>query len=296
MTDISRLPGPSPTSGSGSSRAPPRQGHGAVLPPGGRARPPAGRTARRRPRPSAHLPGLLQCRATLPRRPRAVRRLGRAVRARARGHHRLGRESWLPTACSCTRRRVLDRAPGHAAGGASAVARSRTVAATVPRPSRAPGSGRPRAPPARPAPPRSALPAPAPRSLVLSGCTAGSAPPTRAAGHLQPGTPSTSPVARGHRRAARPAAARRAGRAARPRAGRRRARRGARSAAPTVRERLTALSDPGGTRCSAPGTRARGDREVGRSASTPSTFRAFTAEGTAESDPSGRPSPAARPS
>jgi hypothetical protein len=54
---------------------------------------------------------------------------------------------------------------------------------------------------------------------------------------------------------------------------------------PAVQERLTALSDPAGTLLMSAGTLRTADREVATVAVDPSTFRAFTAEGTAESDP-----------
>jgi hypothetical protein len=54
---------------------------------------------------------------------------------------------------------------------------------------------------------------------------------------------------------------------------------------PAVRERLTALSDPGGTLVLSAGTVSVGTRRVATVGVDPSTFRAFTAQGTAESDP-----------
>ena len=52
-----------------------------------------------------------------------------------------------------------------------------------------------------------------------------------------------------------------------------------------VRARLTALSDPAGSLLVSAGTLRVGDRDVATVGVDPSTFRAFTAQGTAESDP-----------
>ncbi|CAA9286611.1 MAG: Transcription_WhiD, partial [uncultured Actinomycetospora sp.] len=64
------------------------QGHRAVLPPGGRARPAPGQPGGVRQGRLRLLPRPAAVPRPRPRRPRAVRRLGRLVRARARGHHR----------------------------------------------------------------------------------------------------------------------------------------------------------------------------------------------------------------
>ena len=126
-------------------------------------------------------------------------------------------------------------------------------------------------------------------ALVLSGCTAGtgaSAPGDDAGlrATSAPGTPSTSPVAAAT--AAPPAAASAAPVAALQR------RQDAdvlvvapETLSPTVRERLTGLSDPAGTLLLSAGTLRTADRPVAAVGVDASTFRAFTAQGTAESDP-----------
>ena len=86
MAEISRLPGPVADLWDWQlADVPPRE-PGRVLPPRGRARPGAGATATPRPRPvCAACPVLAQCRAHALAGARAVRRLGRADRGRARG-------------------------------------------------------------------------------------------------------------------------------------------------------------------------------------------------------------------
>ena len=199
MTDISRLPGPQ-------SDLWEWQLHGACRgkdtelffhPEGERGPRRANREASAK-AVCATCPVLLQCRDARPRRPRAVRRLGRAVRARARGDHpRPGPAGW-PAA---GRRGPLTA--GHAAR-ASDVPPGRDDLATRP-------SG------VRPAPPEVVVPVHLPldraavaaalvpccvlaAALVLTGCTAGgprhAASGQRPAGHVQrPARPSTSPVA-----------------------------------------------------------------------------------------------------
>ena len=122
-------------------------------------------------------------------------------------------------------------------------------------------------------------------ALVLSGCTSGrsdSGSGLRATS--TPGTPSTSPVA------AATAAPGPAVTAAPVRALERREDPDVLVVAPqalsaAVRERLTALSDPSGTLLLSAGTLRVGERGVAAVGVDPSTFRAFTAAGTAESDP-----------
>jgi hypothetical protein len=122
-------------------------------------------------------------------------------------------------------------------------------------------------------------------ALALSGCTAGTgASDSGLRATSTPGTPSTSPVAAAT--AAPPPAATPAPVAA---LGRRQDADvlvvAPQPLPPAVQERLTALSDPAGTLLMSAGTLRTADREVATVAVDPSTFRAFTAEGTAESDP-----------
>lgn len=126
-------------------------------------------------------------------------------------------------------------------------------------------------------------------ALVLTGCTAGSG--TSDSGlraTSTPGTPSTSPVAVA---TAAPAPEVTAAPVAEPVTAL-----GQRQDAdvlvlapaaltPDVRQRLTALSDPAGTLALSAGTLRVGDRPVAAVGVDPSTFRAFTAQGTAGSDP-----------
>ena len=131
-------------------------------------------------------------------------------------------------------------------------------------------------------------------ALLLTGCTAGSgtsAPGTSGSGlraTSTPGTPSTSPVAAA---TAAPVPEVTAAPVAEPVAAL-----GERQDAdvlviapaaltPDVRRRLTALSDPAGTLALSAGTLRVGARPVAAVGVDASTFRAFTAEGTAGSDP-----------
>jgi hypothetical protein len=122
-------------------------------------------------------------------------------------------------------------------------------------------------------------------ALVLSGCTSGAG--TSDSGlraTSTPGTPSTSPVA------AATAAPVPAVTAAPVRALERRQDADVlvvapQALSPSVREQLTALSDPAGTLLLSAGTLSVGGRRVATVGVDPSTFRAFTAAGTAESDP-----------
>ena len=122
-------------------------------------------------------------------------------------------------------------------------------------------------------------------ALALSACSAGSG--TSDSGlraTSTPGTPSTSPVAAATAAPPPPV------RAAPVRALERRQDADVLVVAPqalsaSVLERLRALSDPAGTLLLSAGTLSVGQRRVATVAVDPSTFRAFTAAGTAESDP-----------
>ena len=121
--------------------------------------------------------------------------------------------------------------------------------------------------------------------LVLSGCTsAPGASDSRLRATSSPGTPSTSPVAAATAApvpavTAEPVAALDERQDADVLVV-------APQALPTdVRSRLTALSAPAGTLSLSAGTVSVGERRMATVGVDPSTFRAFTAEGTAESDP-----------
>ena len=121
--------------------------------------------------------------------------------------------------------------------------------------------------------------------LVLSGCTAGpGASDSGLRATSSPGTPSTSPVAAAT--AAPPVAVTAAPVAALDRRQDADVLVVAPQALPAeVRTRLSAMSDPAGTLLLSAGTVRVGERQVAAVGVDPSTFRAFTASGTAESDP-----------
>ncbi len=128
-------------------------------------------------------------------------------------------------------------------------------------------------------------------ALALTGCTAGTDPSTdgRSGEGLratsEPGTPSTSPVAAASAAPAPTASASAAVAALDERQDADVLVVAPQALSPAVRQRLTALSDPAGTLLVSAGTVRVADRPVAAVGVDPSTFRAFTAQGTAESDP-----------
>ena len=122
-------------------------------------------------------------------------------------------------------------------------------------------------------------------ALAVSGCTAGSgASDSGLRATSTPGTPSTAPVA------AATAAPQPSASAARVAALVERQDAdvlvvATTTLSPAQRERLGALSEPAGTLLLSAGSVSAGDRRMAAVGVDPSTFRAFTAQGTAESDP-----------
>ena len=122
-------------------------------------------------------------------------------------------------------------------------------------------------------------------ALVLAGCTSGSdASDSGLRATSTPGTPSTAPVAAATA-APQPSAAAEAVAALDERQDADVLVVAPQALAPAQRDRLTALSQPDGTLLLGAGTLSAGDRRIAAVAVDPSTFRSFTAKGTAESDP-----------